>query len=162
MITTCGNVLTNRQNIVSECINEVLEEKPNLKEDGKALLDAANARVIRRMLEYFPQMVEDARAVNRAKYKILEEEGRKGKFTDTYGWSADGSFLFDFDIPPDLYYFMQTCVYRYFWAEDNERVWRSFMKKICKSAAAMTELEIYDLLVKVKQIYGPNSDRSLT
>lgn len=159
---TSTGVLTNRQEIVNQAINEVVAEQPCIVNSPCEFAFRANNRVIQKMIDYFPQMCQDAREINQKKYALMREFGNKGKFTDTYGWSNDGTMLFEYDIPPDLYHFMRVAVYKDFWSEDNAKVWKGMMKKICRDTQPLSEYEAGNLLVKIKQHYGSNKDGSLT
>jgi len=162
LLDTSTAIMPSRHQIIADAVNEIVQEQPGIQNDPVGFATAANNRVIFKMIDYFPLMCEDARKVNQAKYEFYKEHGNKGRFTDTYGWSNDRTMLFDYDIPPDLYHFMQSIVYKDFWSEDNERVWRGFMKKICRSNCPLTALEAHELLIKTKQLYGPNQDQGLT
>lgn len=104
-------------------------------------------------LHSFPKYCEIARWQNKIKYDELRDHGIKGKYTDSIGWSPEREFKFDFEIPEDLYLFMVNMVYRDFWANDNEKVWRAFMNAICRGDDPM------ECLMKVKVIYGSNSQK---
>jgi hypothetical protein len=148
--------------MITDAINELVSENPSIVNSPCEFAHQANNRVIFKMIDHFPQMCEDARQINQTKYKLLKDFGNQGKYTETYGWSNDGTFLFDYDIPPDLYYFMVTAVYKAFWSDDNEKIWKGFMKKICRAQQPLTKFEADELLIKVKSIYGSNADGSLT
>ena len=79
----------------------------------------------------FPYFCEVTRWQNYLKWQELKEYGRKGKYTDSMGWSEDGTMKFDYEIPEDMYQFMTNLVYEDFWENSNERIWRRFMKKVC-------------------------------
>jgi len=161
MLTVPISPLTTKQKIINDAINEVVAENPGLQNDLIALVSKANDRVVFKMIDYFPRMCADAREINQVKYKMFKDYGNKGKFTDTYGWSNDGTMLFEYDIPPDLFHFMRTAVYSGFWEKDNDKIWRRFMDKICRRTQPLTDYEAQELLIKIKAYYGPNSDRSL-
>ena len=156
-MTTSTSIMPSREQIITESVNEVVKERPGIQNNPAEFALMANNRVITKMLDYFPLMCEDARRINQEKYKILQEFGNKGKYTETYGWSKDGTMLFEYDVPPDLYHFMQSSVYRDFWTEDNGKIWRGFMKKICRGTP-LNRLEIMNLLVKIKNHYGNNQN----
>lgn len=147
--------------ILDDCVNEVVKENPDVTSSHEGFFEAISQRFIEKRLEEFPKICDVTRIQNWMKYEEMKEKSYKGKYTDTYGWSKDGTFKFDFDIPQDLYLFMINLVYKDFWGNDNEKVWRKFMNKICSRTSPMTILEAQTLLIKTKQIYGPNSDRSL-
>jgi hypothetical protein len=157
VLATSTSIMPDRNQIITDSINEVVSERPGIQNSPREFALMANNRVIEKMIDYFPIMCEDARRINQEKYKLLQEVGNKGKFTETYGWSNDGTFLFEYDIPPDLYYFMQTAVFRDFWSEDNSRVWKGFMKKICRGTP-LNRLELQNLLIKIKTHYGSNAE----
>jgi len=79
----------------------------------------------------FPQMCDIARVQNYLKWKELNQINQQGKFTDSKGWSENRQFKFEYEIPQELYMFMQNLVYDKFWEEDNRPIWRKFMKKVC-------------------------------
>lgn len=162
MIHTDTSIISSKQQIIIDAVNEITKENPSITQSPRKFLETVNDRVIFKMIDYFPEMCIDAFKINQAKKKIMQEVGHKGKYTDTYGWSEDGTMFFDYEIPPDLYTFMMVAVYKVFWESDNEKVWRGFMKKICDGKGPLTSYEALALLVKVKQIYGANSDQSLT
>lgn len=137
--------------ILNNAIDKAVLEKPNIQEDPRALVERVTNQFIKDKIADFPRMCQIAGMMNKDKQKELQEIGRKGKFTDTYGWSEDGTILADYDIPQDLYNFMTTFVYRDFWASDNDKIWRKFMMKICKGLA---DYEYLELFVKLKNYYG--------
>jgi hypothetical protein len=49
-----------------------------------------------------------------------------------------------------------------FWSASNAKIWRPFMKTICDRRSPMIAYDAMNLLIKVKQLYGSNSDLSLT
>ena len=71
------------------------------------------------------------------------------------GWSEDGNFRFEYEIPNELYLFMVNLVYKDFWTNENSKIWRKFMKKVCDGEDA------YSTLQWVKTIYGPNSQEGI-
>jgi len=112
-------------------------------------------KFIQIQLDNFPALCEIARVQNKLKQDELKATGYKGKYTDSYGWSEERSFKHDFEIPSELYLFMVNLVYTDFWSNDNEKVWRTFMKRILRGDDSM------ELLVWVKSIYGSNSQKEL-
>jgi hypothetical protein len=103
-------------------------------------------KFIENKLIMFPHYCYEARRVNFEKQKMLNSVGNPG------GWSEDRSFKLDYEIPNDLYTFMTNMVYRDFWGEANEKVWRSFMKAIMRGDDPET------LLKKVKIYYGSSEE----
>lgn len=163
MLTTSDvGFVVNRQAIINSAINEVVSEQPCIVNSPVEFACRAMNRATEKMIDYFPEMCEEARRINQLKYKFLKDHGNQGKFTETYGWSNDGTFLFEYDIPPDLYHFMSSAVFKDFWGPDNDRIWKPFMKKVCRGNTAMLRQEAMDLLMKVKSYYGSNKDASLT
>jgi hypothetical protein len=140
------------QSIINRAIDEVEKENPHAVESPRELIERVTNKFIQAKIAEFPAMCDVAFVMHRDKQKLLEETGRKGKFTDTYGWSEDGNTLAEYDIPQELYNFMQVFVYKDFWGNDNAHIWRPFMKKITKS-----RLIAYDataLFVKLKKYFG--------
>jgi hypothetical protein len=139
------------QDLINKAVDEVMVEKPNAAESPRELVERVTNKFIKDKIAQFPQMCDVACMMNKMKQKELEEIGRKGKFTDTYGWSEDGSTLAEYDIPQDLYNFMQVFVYKDFWSNENAHIWRPFMRKICKGIIAYEAMELF---VKLKQHFG--------
>ncbi len=148
---------TSRNNeIVAEATNEVLAEKPDAVNNLEDFLNRVSKKFIEKKLEDFPRMCQVARVQNKIKLDELRNNSKSGKYTDSLGWSEDRSFKFEFEIPEDLYIFMINLVYKKFWNDDNSKVWRAFMNAICRGDDSI------QTLMKVKTLYGPNSDGSLT
>ncbi len=139
------------QQIIDQAIDDAVNEKANIVESPRELVTRVTNNFIKSKIDDFPRMCEVAGIMNAQKQKELIENGRKGKYTDTYGWSEDGSMLADYDIPQDLYNFMQIFVYKDFWSESNNRVWRGFMRKVC---SGMTDYDAMALFVKLKNHFG--------
>jgi hypothetical protein len=122
-------------------INSVSLERPGLSERNTLdFIKEVGKKFIEKRVEAFPTLCEIARVQNYLKFKELEQTGNKGKFTDSVGWSNDGHFKWEYEIPQELYLFMINLVYKNFWDEDNRRVYRKFMKKICDGEDAMATL----------------------
>lgn len=143
------------EQILVDAVNAAVAEKPSVTDNMESLMLAAHKKFIEMKLDDFPRMCAVARMQNKIRYDELKEVGNKGKYTESYGWSNDGSFKWEFDIPQDLYLFMKCLVYKDFWATDNKKVHRAFMNAICRGDDPMT------ILIKVKQLYGSNKDVSL-
>lgn len=118
-------------------------------------IKAVAKKFIELQLDAFPFYCEVARIQNKLKQDELFKYGHKGKYTDTYGWSEDGTMKHDFEIPNELYLFMVNLVYSDFWSEENEKVWRTFMKRVCRGDRPE------ELLIWVKTIYGSNSQQTI-
>jgi hypothetical protein len=141
----------NNEAIINNAVDEIVKEAPNSVEDPRALVERVTNRFIKDKINDFPRMCQVAGVMNAEKQRELQEVGRKGKYTDSYGWSEDGSILADYDIPQELYNFMNVFVYKDFWSSDNESVWRPFMSKVCKG---MTNYDAMQLFVKLKRFFG--------
>lgn len=158
--------LSNNQLLLTAAVNEVMKTDPGAADDPQKLLQKVSREFLNMKLDDFPRMCDVARVQNRIKFDNLRGLAKTGKYdmvnaTETM-WSDDGLFMYDFDIPEDLYNFMVHFVYKDFWAEDNGKVWRRFMKAICSRRSPMIAYDAMNLLIKVKQIYGANADLSLT
>ncbi len=140
------------QQIIDKAIDDAVNEKKNIVESPRELVERVTNNFIKAKIDDFPRMCAVAGVMNAEKKKQLMEIGRKGKFTDTYGWTEDGSMLADYDIPQDLYNFMQVFVYKDFWSNSNDRIWRGFMKKIC--ASGMTDYDAMSLFAKLQKHFG--------
>ena len=123
-------------------MNELVKNHPkafvHMEDGGKKLME----EFIKAKLADFPNLCVEARRVNFLEKKMLRDQGNEG------GWSKKREFKFDYIIPRELYLFMTNMVYRNFWDEINEKVWRSFMKAIMRGDDPM------GLLRKVKVYYG--------
>lgn len=154
--------MIDKPDLLTDAVNEAVLEKPSITGDMRAFVEAVSKKFIQKQLDDFPRMCDVARFVNLQKRKEYEKYGNKGQFTESYGWSKDGTMFDEFEIPEDLYHFMQNMVYKKFWDNENSRIWRPFMQKICSKHAPMTQYDAMNLLMKIKTYYGPNSDWSLT
>ncbi len=139
-----------KEDILVQSVNEAVKENPSIRIDFKALIEKTHEKFVQKKLDDFPRMCQETRRVNVLKKKMLHDIDNSG------GWSEKKDFKYMYDIPRDLYDFMQNLVYKKFWSDDNEKVWRSFMKAIMRGDDAM------GLLMKTKTLYGPNNDPSLT
>ena len=137
--------------ILDNAVDEVIKETPAAQENPTDFIERVTNKFIEEKIHAFPAMCDVARIMNVEKQKQLREVGIKGKFTDTYGWSESGEYLADYDIPQDLYNFMQIFVYKEFWGKENERIWRPFMRKVC---AGMIEYDAMNLFFKLKKHFG--------
>lgn len=133
-----------------ESVNEASDQyKPSV--DFEAFIKKVGEKFIEKKIDQFPMLCEIARVQNTIKMKELQENGYKGKYTDSYGWSKDGNFKFKYEVPRDLYLFMCNLVYKEFWSADNDKISTKFMEKVVKGDDPM------EILMWVKTIYGPNT-----
>ncbi len=117
----------------ASAFNEISTQHKTLaKTDPIEFIKLCHKRFCEKKIQAFPYMCEVTRMQNFLKQQELRETGRKGKFSDTYGWSEDHSFKFDYEIPQELHTFMTNLVYDGFWDEDNRPIWTRFMKMICR------------------------------
>ena len=152
------------QQILANSVNEVIQQNPNSVDSLDGFIGKVADEFLKRKLDEFPTMCGVMWYENKKKRDILAETAKRGRFdatnnTETY-WSDSGEYLIAEDVPKELYIFMQVFVYKHFWSDD--KVCKPFIRAICNRAGPMTNYEAMNLLIKVKQIYGPNSDRSLT
>lgn len=135
---------------------EALKENPRLaKQNPMKFINLVYKKFCEARLDDFPRLCEVTRWQNKIKWDELNQIGNKGKYTDSMGWSPKGEFKFDYEIPQELYLFMVNLVYADFWEEANEKVWRKFMKNICRGDDPM------ETLLKVKKYYGSNSQEGI-
>lgn len=125
------------------------------KTDRTTFLKEVCNQFIQNQVESFPEMCEDARVQNLLKRQELEKNGKQGKYSGSYGWSEDRNFKFDYDIPENLYLFMQNLIYKDFWSDSNRKIWRKFMKRVVDGD------DPGRLLIWVKSQYGPNSQEGI-
>lgn len=128
---------------------------PGITNDMKGFFEKVWEVMIPLLLDYFPYLCEVTRQQNREAVELLMEVGNKGKYTDSYGWSNDGTLKFNFTVPPDLRAFMSVLVYKEFWYPENDRISNAFMNAVCRGDDPI------ETLMKVKKIYGSNKDTSL-
>lgn len=132
----------NHEQLRDYAVNEFVKKHPkafcHILDGGKELMEG----FIKAKLYNFPNLCAETRRVNYLKQKELDKLGNPG------GWSDKKDFKFDYTIPRDLYMFMINMVYKEFWCEDNEKVWRSFMKAIMRGD------DSGELLKKIKVHYG--------
>lgn len=138
----------------NSAIREVMDKHKGIEKDPVEFIRAVGKKFIEKQIERFPEICEIARVQNLIAFKNAEKYGKKGKYTNSYGWSDDGTFKFDYQIPQELYLFMVNLVYRDFWDESNEREWRRFMKRICDGEDAI------QALMEVKARHGSQLEGS--
>lgn len=131
--------------LLNEAVNETVAEKPTLTQRIEAFVPAIAQKFIEKKLDAFPYYCEVFRVQNQIR---IENEKKDGSL----GWSENKDFKRDYDIPTDLYYFMVNLVYRNFWEENNEKVWRPFLNALMRGDEPMS------CLMKVKAIYGSTQD----
>lgn len=136
---------------LDNAVDGVIKETPQAQENPHDFIRRVTNKYIEEKIHCFPQMCEVARMMNYEKRKQMAEISNKGKYTDSYGWSDDGNMLSDYDIPQDLYNFMQIFVYKEFWGNDNARIWRPFMQKVCRG---MIDYDAMNLFFKLKHYFG--------
>lgn len=157
---------TRNQQLLTQAVNEVMQESPNATMSVESLLEKVSRNFLNKKLDDFPMICDIARVQNALKREELRLTAKRGKFdshnnTETY-WSDERNFMHDYEIPQELYSFMEHFVYKDFWSAENAKVWRPFMKAICDRRSPMIAYDAMNLLIKVKQLYGSNSDLSLT
>lgn len=140
-----NTALAEAANEASERIDPRLNPDEFVREMGRLF--------IQKKLDYFPELCEIARVQNILKMQDLQKNGKKGRFTDSYGWSEKGDFKFKYEVPRELYLFMTNLVYRDFWTKDNERIADKFMHMVVTGECPDT------ILIWVKSIYGSNSQK---
>ncbi len=141
------------ESLREKAVVDVMKENSNLsiKTNPLEFIKKVSEKFMENQIDAFPQYCMIARWQNKIKYDELKETSKRGKYTNSIGWSEKGEFKFDYEIPEDLYLFMINMVYTDFWSNENAKVWRGFMKAICAGEDSM------QLLMKVKSIYGSNS-----
>lgn len=136
---------------LDNAIDGVIKENPGSQDNPRDFIERVTNKFIEEKVHTFPKMCDVARIMNAEKQKELRETGNKGKYTDSYGWSENGELLADYDIPQDLYNFMKIFVYKDFWGNENEHIWRPFMKKVCRG---MIDYDAMNLFFKLKHHFG--------
>ena len=141
-------------------MQEVLKERAisGKKMSGMDLIREIGKKFIEKQIDNFPMMCDVARYQNRMKQRELEVTGRKGRYTDSLGWSETYEFKHEYEIPQELHLFMINLVYKDFWSTENQKVWRRFMWRILHNGGAHEDMET---LMWAKGIYGSNSQKTL-
>lgn len=77
--------------------------------------------------------------------KLLEEIGRKGIYTNTYGWSENREFLHDFSVSRPFYNYFAQVIGPFMgnsrhadgkgWSDENSRIWKRIKKMIIEGDA---------------------------
>lgn len=153
-------------NVSSSSLNETIREEATAsvlkdqvirrkKLSAIEFVKAVGRRFIEYQLDNFPNLCDITRMQNKLKHDELKESGIKGKYTESYGWSESGDFKFEYEIPSELHLFMINLVYKDFWSNENEKVWRKFMHLIL-TGNHHTDM---DALMWAKAIYGSNSQK---
>lgn len=147
---------TLRTHIINEALDSTVKEDKNIIHAPEKLVEKVWQKKIDLEIENFPKYCEEAYLVNYQAAKALRQVGIKGKYTDTYGWSEDGSMLAKYQVPLSLKMFMINLVYYDFWEDSNSKVRDSFMREICRGGC----LEDYKLLLaKVVKHYGSDTGK---
>lgn len=141
-----------------DAIQEVLKEQAikGIKLNPYEFIRRVSEKFIENQVDNFPMLCDITRFQNKLKQQELSATGRKGRYTDSIGWSEHFEFKHEFEIPQELHLFMVNLVYKNFWATDNTRVWRPFMLKVLKGDRH-TDMQT---LMWVKGIYGANNQKS--
>ena len=152
------NELT-REQLVDQAVNEVVYENKGIERDPVALINKAWQRKAEFETKMFPKYCQDAYRANAQAQKALYDVGRRGKYTESYGWSKDGHFLAKWVVPNTLKMYMRNMVYVGFWDDSNAKVRDSFMRSVCRGGTAQ---DFKDLLSKVVLYYGCESGKFIT
>ena len=83
---------------------EALKENPRLaKQNPLEFINLVYKKFCENRIDDFPRLCEVTRWQNKLKWDELNQIGKKGKYTDSMGWSEKGEFKFDYEIPQELY-----------------------------------------------------------
>jgi hypothetical protein len=135
-------------------INEVSRVTGSLaKTNQTEFINQVHKEFCRRKLLEFPRMCEIARVQNFLKWQELNAIGNKGKYTDSMGWSENHTMKFQFEIPQELYMFMQNLIYDKFWEQENKKIADKFMNRVCKGE------DPERLLCWVRSFYGTDQGK---
>lgn len=132
--------------LVADAVNDTVKENKAPTENLEAFVRRVSEKFIMKKLDAFPKICDIFRMQNKLKMDEHRSAGNEG------GWSPTRDFKWDFEVPSELYHFMVNLVYRNFWEEENEKVWRPFLKALMRGDDPMS------CLMKVKSIYGSTKD----
>lgn len=144
----------NREQLIAQSVNKAIDERPGIENDLDALIEKTWVNKVELETQMFPEYCQEACIVNYKAQQALRAVGRKGRFTNSYGWSKDRTLLAQYCVPLDLKMYMKNMVYHDFWDDSNARERDSFMKQVCKGG---TKTDYQRLLMKVVLHYGTNS-----
>lgn len=155
---TNSNLITMESASLMEQIRNEAAKRVVLKGNVRGLgafLDLLVQESVVVWLEFFPEICADVRKLNHNKQKLLKEVTQKGKFTDSYGWSDNHEFQFQYEYTPELYYFMTSYVFSDFFGNEEKKTAREFMRRIMKGDDAI------ETLMWAKKRYGSNSQKEI-
>jgi hypothetical protein len=134
----------------------VTSKYPNLARENQALFikEVCNEFIIQQV-QSFPEMCDVARVQNAILWNDIKKNGKQGKYTGSYGWSENGDFCFKYDVPQDLYLFMQNLVYKDFWDDSNKKVREKFMQMVLRGD------DPERILIWTKGQYGSNKQEGI-
>lgn len=136
-----------QENLRDHTVNEVVDNNPGIMSNVDNFISKVSQKFIENKLHAFPRLCVETRRVNWLQKKQLKEQGNRK------GWSKSKDFKWEYAIPTQLYLFMTNMVYVDFWNDANSKVWRSFMRGVCRGD------DPEGLLRKVKTYYL-NAERS--
>ena len=147
----------NNDQLIEQTIQEVEKDKPVLCGPKRAIefIQEVSKKFLQNKIDQFPTYCEVMRFQFNEKKKLMEDYGRKGKYTNSYGWSEDMTIKWEVDIPEDLYFFMIRFVYHDFWNEDNKKITDEFLKRILRGDDPLTTL------MWAKAFYGSNKQEGI-
>lgn len=143
------DIETEHKKLFAEAANEARQKYSPISE-LEAYVRETGRILMQKQLDFFPFLVDDFLIKNKLARQEMEQHGHKGRFTDTWGWSEDGTQKFKYEIPKLLYLFMVNAVYKGFWEKDNEKISDQFLRRLLSGDDAMSTL------MWVKSIYGAN------
>lgn len=143
----------------NEAVKEVLKDQAikGMRLSPREFVRQVSANFIEKQLDNFPMLCDVTRYQNTLKKKELEVVGRKGRFTESLGWSENYEFKHEFEIPIELHLFMTNLVYKDFWSTENQPIWRRFMVQILKG----NRHSDMETLMWAKMQYGSNSQKTI-
>jgi hypothetical protein len=106
--------------------NEVRKEQGSKIGDLNQFVRRVADKFVQMKLHEFPKICRETRRVNYLQRKELKQ------MDNEKGWSDKKTMMVSYVIPKELYLFMTNMVYIKFWSDENEKVWRSFMKGIMR------------------------------
>ncbi len=122
------------QELRTAAVNEVRKEQGAQIGDFDRFVRRVADKFIQMKLHEFPKICLETRRVNYLQRIELNQMG------NPKGWSDKKTMMVSYIIPKELYVFMINMVWINFWSDENEGVWRSFMKGITRGDNAETLL----------------------
>ena len=123
------------------------------------------------LTDRLPMFFEDCRQDYEQKKKWNKQHTKKGKYTDSYGWTPDGNFRHDMDIDPVFFTYFNRIITPFMggrkkgYNDENSKIWKYVKKLIISGDKVKIERlqqSIRNRIIresKKRIISGPNTSK---